>query len=201
MYDENCSLPESKREEFMPGSRVHECVASEASLNYECITIIFMVFIRWWCEVNQNFPSTDPRLWMSVKWCRKILMCIANASSQISYPFTLFFRFHACKREKQNRLICISKIKYVKIIYYLLLVNAWYGRTIVKRDETQFDSKETHSLVNCTMHVIHVAVHRRCYNICFWQHQTSSKIQIMQTKVAIINFSFWVLPRKQAIWN
>lgn len=78
-----------EQEEFMPGSRVHECVASEASLNYECITIIFMVFIRWWCEVNQNFPSTDPRLWTSVKWRRKILMCIANASSQISYyPFS-----------------------------------------------------------------------------------------------------------------
>lgn len=68
-------------------SRVHECIASEASLNYECITIIFMVFIRWWCEVNQNFPSEIVNVG-KMMW--KTLMCIANASSQISYPFTIF---------------------------------------------------------------------------------------------------------------
>lgn len=64
------------------------------------------------------------------------------------------------------------------------------GRTIVEWDETLCSTRRNTFTCELYMHVTLVAVYRRRYNICFWQHQTSSKQQISRRKVAIINFSF-----------
>lgn len=178
---------ERERKEFMPGPGVQDHVASEASLNYECITI-FMVFIRWWSEVEF---STDQIVNVSIM-IKKNLMCIALPQAKFS---SYYFSILKYATEENKISWFVSKIKYVDIRIFLLLlqVNAWHGRTIAERDETQFDLQETHSLLTGAILVpsllpfTDVAIQ---YLFLTASNITSSKIQILQTKVAIINFSF-----------
>lgn len=133
---------------------------------------------------------------------KKILMCIALPQAKFS---SYYFSILKYATEENKISWFVSKIKYVDIRIFLLLlqVNAWHGRTIAERDETQFDLQETHSLLTGAMHVILVAIYRRCYTIFVFD---SIKHYIVQnTNIANKSCNnqlfVWVFPTCLLTWN